>query len=124
MGILSLLAASSPNRAVRDAHGQPRVTAFRSEQIIDRQIDGLIGISEGVAADGEVNQAEAEFLLRWMETNRAAADQWPAKVLSPRLVAILSDGLLDANEERELLELILHCADGSAPDRGGGEHVD
>jgi NAD-dependent DNA ligase len=93
-------------------------TAFRSEAVIDRQIDELLGMAKGVVADGSVSREEAEFLLRWMETNRAAAAQWPARVLYPRLVAALADGNLNAEEEGELLELILQCVGGNAPERG------
>ena len=113
MGILNSIAAR-----FRDPHGQPINTAFRSEAVIDRQIDELIGIIKGVIADGHINQNEAEFLLRWMETNRAAAAHWPANVLQPRLASALYDGNLDDHEEGELLELILQCAGGDAPAHG------
>ena len=125
MGILSLLAgagaAQAPRTpspaALRDSDGQAPVAAYRSEAIVDRQIDELIGIAKGLLADGHVNQIEATFLLRWLETNRAASALWPAKALYPRLVAILSDGVIDAAEEKELLELMLRCVGGNAPAR-------
>jgi NAD-dependent DNA ligase len=126
MGILSALARNSRvgealglrELSARNAHGQPAITAFRSEANIDRQIDELIGIAKGIVADGHVSQAEAEFLLQWLETNRAARTEWPARVLYPRLVAVLADGVLDVNEESEILELILQCVGGNAPARG------
>ena len=65
-----------------------------------------------------MSQGEADFLLRWLETNRGARTIWPAKILYPRLVAVLADALLDAAEEGELLELILQCVGGNAPARG------
>jgi len=128
MGILSFLAeknrtegeglSRSSAPAVLDAHGQPRVTAFRSEAVADRQIDELIGLAKGVLADGVVSKVEAEFVLSWLETNRAARTFWPAKVLYPRLVAILADGILDHDEEQELLALIQQCVGGNAPAQG------
>jgi NAD-dependent DNA ligase len=126
MGILSLLAgkvrgsetARPTGSPPRDLHGQAPLAAYRSEAVIDRQIDELIGLAKGVVADGQVSQSEAEFLLRWLETNRAARSVWPAKVLYPRLVAVLGDSVLDAEEEGELLELMLQCVGGNAPARG------
>ena len=113
MGILDQF-----TRRVRDPHGLAPIAAFRSEEVIDRQIDELVGLMKGIVADGSVNQAEAEFLLRWLETNRNAAELWPAKVLYPRLVSIVADGVVDKQEEGELLELILHCVGGNAPAQG------
>jgi NAD-dependent DNA ligase len=114
VGILSLISQHTP----RDQHGQPLNKAFRSGAVIDRQIDELIGVCKGVIADGHVIQDEADFLLSWLETNRAARALWPANVLYPRLFSALADGVLDANEEEELLGLILATIGGNAPARG------
>ena len=59
MGILSLLAekfresdASRPAESPpRDPHGQAPLAAYRSEAVIDRQIDELIGLAKGVVAE-------------------------------------------------------------------------
>jgi NAD-dependent DNA ligase len=102
----------------RDDHGQPLNMAFRSEQVIDRQIDELIGIAKGIVADGHVCKPEAAFLMQWIETNRAASHVWPATVLYPRLTSVLADGVIDSDEESELLELLLHTVGGNAPVRG------
>lgn len=128
MGLFDTLAekgreiAGLPQRAEhatpRDEHGQPLNRAFRSEAVIDRQIDELIGIAKGVIADGHVCKPEAEFLVRWMETNRQASRLWPATVLYPRLTAILADGMIDEMEESELLQLLVHTVGGNAPARG------
>lgn len=57
----------------QDAHGQPLNSAYRREAVAERQIDELIGIVKGVLADGMVHQGEVEFLLSWLNANRAAA---------------------------------------------------
>jgi NAD-dependent DNA ligase len=129
VGILDVLAGRASDAApmppdrltattARDQHGQPLNRAFRSEQVIDRQIDELIGIAKGVIADGHLCKPEAEFLVQWMETNRAASGLWPATVLYPRLTAVLADGRFDGDEEAELLELLLHTVGGNAPAHG------
>ena len=123
MGILDILVNKSreprrPSGTERDEHGQPINRAFRSEQVIDRQIDELIGIAKGVIADGHVCKPEAEFLVQWMETNRAASKLWPASVLYPRLAGILGDGVVEPDEEKELLQLLLRTVGGNAPAAG------
>lgn len=76
-------------------------------RINDRAVDELLGLCRGVLADGEVNQAEAEFLLGWIEGHRDVADQWPANVLYERLIRMLKDGVLDLDEQQELLGVLI-----------------
>jgi hypothetical protein len=95
------------------------VTAFRNEAATDRQIDELIGIIKGVLADGMVSQGEVEFLISWMDTNRRAANLWPAKVLYPRLAAAMADGRLDLEEESEILELLTKTVGGNTAPQFG-----
>jgi NAD-dependent DNA ligase len=42
---------------------------FHEARIDRRSADALIGLAAGIAADGTINQQEAEFLKRWIETN-------------------------------------------------------
>jgi len=97
----------------RDEHGQPLVTAYRRDAVAERQIDELIGIVKGVVADGMVHQGEVEFLLSWLNSNRAAADLWPAKAIYPRISAALADGHIDPEEEREILDLLMATVGGN-----------
>lgn len=91
----------------KDSHGQPMVSAYRSEAVAERQIDELIGLVKGVLADGAICQGEVEFLYRWLSTNRYASKSWPANVLYPRIVEALHDGHVDEDEEKELMELLM-----------------
>ncbi len=110
MGIIKALRKSTIGL---DAHGQLLETAFRSEAVIDRQIDELIGIIKGVVFDGKVNQDEAVSLLRWLENNRQASRLWPANVIYPRLCRVLEDDYLDRTEEEEILELLNQVVGGT-----------
>jgi hypothetical protein len=49
-------------------------TRFNRKSIDDRQIDTLIGLSMGMAADGVVVQAEAECLMSWLIQSRTSND--------------------------------------------------
>ena len=83
-------------------HLRPEERLFRvfDRGFVERQIDELIGIAKGVIADGHVCMPEAEFLVQWMETNRAASGLWPATVLYPRVTAALADSRIDGDEEK------------------------
>lgn len=92
-------------------------TKFNRKNIQDRQIDTLIGLSKGVSADGNVNQAEAEFLMTWLIQSRQSTDNPIIINLLERVSAMLEDGVLDREESVELLE-ILQKISGDTSDIG------
>jgi NAD-dependent DNA ligase len=75
-------------------------------RISSRQIDELIGLARGIAADGALSQAEVEFLQKWLAANVEISDQPVIRTLYRRINEILSDGVLDADEGAELLETL------------------
>lgn len=81
-------------------------TKFNRKNIQDRQIDTLIGLSKGVSADGNVNQAEAEFLMSWLVQNRQSSDNPIIINLLEKVSAMLEDGVLDREESIELLAIL------------------
>ncbi|MCB2190320.1 MAG: BRCT domain-containing protein [Deltaproteobacteria bacterium] len=89
-----------------DEQGQPRSLIFNRTRRRDRSVDELIGVCKGMAADGVVNQAEAEALLKWLSANREVTGQWPANILYGRVCEMLVDGKLDADEQVELLDTL------------------
>lgn len=76
------------------------------DRITTRQIDELIGIARGLAADGTINSIEAEFLQKWLAANAAISDQPLIHTLYKRINEILSDGEVDADEHAELLDTL------------------
>ena len=96
-----------------NADGQPTIHYARS-RLVERNIDELIGLCKGVIFDGVVDQQEAEMLLQWLETNRHAANKWPANILYERISAMLEDGILDNDEQAELLDLIVQITGPAA----------
>lgn len=99
---------------MKDKDGQPLNKALNRELRVRRDIDELLGICKGLAADGRVNIDEARFLEGWLSLNKETAEQWPAKVLTERLRNILRDDCLDRDEERELLRLLIEVTGGDA----------
>ncbi|MCF3935054.1 BRCT domain-containing protein [Acuticoccus sp. M5D2P5] len=74
-----------------------------SDRIEKRQIDELIGLARGIAADGAINQAEAEVLATWLAANASASESPIIWILYTRVGEMLSDGVLDDDEKSELL---------------------
>ena len=85
---------------------EARLNLVGQDRITSRQIDELVGLARGVAADGTLNQAEVEFLQKWLAANMAISDQPMIRKLYARINYILADGVADADECRELLETL------------------
>lgn len=81
------------------------------ERISNRQIDELVGIARGLAADGVINQAEVEFLQKWLAANVEISSQPIIRTLYQRVGEVLADGVADETERRELLETLSALAD-------------
>jgi NAD-dependent DNA ligase len=79
---------------------------FHEERIDQRSVDALIGIAAGVAADGRINQQEAEFIKSWIESHLDRIDDPVVNILYRRLADMLKDGVLDQEESTELLEML------------------
>lgn len=92
-----------------------RETTIRSlynrARLQDRQINELVGLAHGLTADGSVNQAEAEYLLKWLAANAGTAENPVIRVLYERVEQILADDVLDEDEAAELLDTLTRfCA--------------
>lgn len=82
------------------------------DRIRSRQVDELIGIARGIAADGTINQSEVEFLQRWLAANLSISDQPLLRTLYDRVEAVLSDGVADPEECRDLLDTLNSFSNG------------
>ncbi|VVT02949.1 NAD-dependent DNA ligase [Marinobacter salarius] len=91
-------------------HNEALAKRFGGERLEDRKVDQLLGLCEGVIADGQVNQQEAEFIQNWLRLNSEVQDRWPASVIFSRLNEFLQDGVLDDNEEGQLVALLMEVA--------------
>jgi NAD-dependent DNA ligase len=98
---------------MRDEHGQAW-RGFRAAAVTDRTIDELIGLCRGILADGDVSQGEAAYLLAWLDHNRQIAQDWPARPLYDRIASALADGHMDADEERDIVSILLEITGNDA----------
>jgi NAD-dependent DNA ligase len=72
------------------------------DRLRSRQVDELIGLARGLIADGSVNEAEVNFLEKWLATNLAISNQPLIATLYDRVREILSDGSVDPEECADL----------------------
>lgn len=76
------------------------------DRISSRQVDELIGLVRGIAADGTLNVMEVEFLQKWLAANLVISDQPIIRILYERINEVLGDGVLDSHESAALLETL------------------
>ena len=79
---------------------------FGRERIDDRQIAEVIGIIHGIIADGQINQAEVEYLRKYLDGRLHITKNPVVRVLGERVEQVLADGILDAEEATDLMETL------------------
>jgi hypothetical protein len=95
-----------------DAHGQP-LLRFPANLLTNygKAADQLIGICRGILFDGDVSEAEAVGLRRFVDTVCASGpEQFPFGLLRARLDKIFADGAVSADEREELKGIVLDLA--------------
>ncbi len=86
---------------------------YNSSRLEDRAVTELIGIAKGMIADGIINEQEADFLVQWLEQN-GDLSVWPFDVINLRVADMLADGVIDAQERRELFSLLESLVGGKS----------
>lgn len=81
-----------------------------AEHRIKRDIDRLHGICEFALSDGCIEPDEAKWIFEWLTAHAEILDTWPANILYDRLTAMLADGVLDQDEQRDLLDIVMQIA--------------
>ena len=90
-----------------DLHQEFQNSRFFNEARIDRRsADALIGLAAGIVSDGVVTLKEATFLEEWIAKHLLHLEDPVVNILYRRLSNMLSDGILDAEESRELLAML------------------
>ena len=90
-----------------DGPEDPAIIKVHATRLINRDIDQLLGICEFALQDGHIDRGEAESILTWLNNHRSCLDTWPANVLYDRLRTMLADGILDDDEQRDLLGIVM-----------------
>jgi NAD-dependent DNA ligase len=72
---------------------------FTGKSRLEKSVNSLLGLIEGIAIDGQINPKETGLLSMWLEDHRDLRERHPYSELIPVVESTLSDGILD-NEER------------------------
>lgn len=72
---------------------------------LEKSINSLVGIVEGIAIDGHINEIERNYLDLWMAEHAELRDQHPFNELMPRVEEALADHVLDDGEREDILWL-------------------
>jgi NAD-dependent DNA ligase len=91
-----------------------QAAAFRSE--MKQTCAALVGIVQGVLADGELHDREIQFLDEWLTKAESVSLLWPGTVIHAQVKHILADGLVTP-EERAHLIATLNALIGGALDQ-------
>ena len=89
-----------------DDHGQPMALEFNFKRNRKRDVEHLLGLAEGVLADGHLPDEEIEAIHRWLEINYSTSRGWPANVIHDRIHAALADSVIDEEERADLFGLL------------------
>lgn len=87
---------------------------LNADRLQSRQVDELIGLARGLIADGSINQAEVEFLEKWLVANLSVSQQPLIATLYDRVGTILADGVADPEECDDLLAALSAFTAGDA----------
>jgi NAD-dependent DNA ligase len=83
----------------------------------------LVGIAIGILADKRLNDDEIRFLSTWLQTNDAAAYEWPGDVLHARIKAALADGRITEAERSHLVQTLQALIGGDMDALAASTHV-
>lgn len=78
---------------------------FTGRSRLEKTINSLLGIIEGISVDFLINRAEVEFLSLWLAEHQELRDRHPYNELLPVVENAIVDGVLTSEEKRDILWL-------------------
>lgn len=75
---------------------------FTSRSRLDKSINTLLGIVEGISIDSEINPRESAFLQEYINDHEDVIGYHPFNELIPVVQEAIADGLLDPEERRDI----------------------
>jgi len=78
---------------------------YTSKARMDKSINTLIGVVEGISIDAKINDSEIEFLRQWVEEHQDIKNQHPFNELLPVVAEALTDGKITEDERDDILYL-------------------
>lgn len=78
---------------------------FTGRARVEKSINSLLGIVEGIAIDREINSAEIDYLTIWLEDHRQLRERHPFNEIIPVLEHSLADRVLTEEERDDVVWL-------------------
>ncbi len=78
------------------------IARFSSRSRLDKSINGLLGIIEGISLDRAINDKEIDFLNAWLDDHADVERKHPYNELIPLVNASLIDGRLTEEERLDI----------------------
>ena len=78
---------------------------FTTRARLDKSINSLVGIVEGIAIDGAINSSELTFLRMWLDEHAELQNCHPYTELFPVVSNAIGDGVLTLEEREDILWL-------------------
>lgn len=78
---------------------------FTSKARLEKSVNTLVGIVEGISIDGRINDLEVGYLDLWLSEHREVWDQHPYNELAPIVTEALADRVLTQDERDDILWL-------------------
>lgn len=83
---------------------QRQAAAFRNE--MRTSCAALVGIVQGMLADGILNDQEIAYLSVWLDDAQNVSLTWPGSVIHAQVRSALADGVITAEERSHLVETL------------------
>ena len=78
---------------------------FTGRSRLEKAVNSLLGIVEGISVDGRINNREIAFLETWLEDHREVEQTHPFNELVPVINSALADGIITDDEKQDILWL-------------------
>ncbi len=84
---------------------QLEYTKFTSRARIEKSVNSLLGLIEGMAIDSSINESEVSFLNLWLAEHADVRDRHPYNEMVPVVQAAVEDGVLTQEEHDDIVWL-------------------
>ncbi|MBT0962637.1 BRCT domain-containing protein [Denitromonas iodatirespirans] len=82
-----------------------RYANFTSRARLEKSVNSLLGLVEGITIDCAINQSEIAFLNLWLSEHADVSDRHPYNELVPVVQAAVADGVLTREEHDDIVWL-------------------
>lgn len=85
---------------------------------INKAIEHLLGLIEGMMADNHLHDKEVQLLVTWLSANPEATSTWPASMIGKKVQEVLADGVISEAERAHLLSVLAELIANDFHDTG------